>query len=595
MHGANKSIKQDESRKIEKKALKKLLIHAIDYWPWFLLALLLVLLITAAELLRPYLLGLAINDITEAIKNPNNVSQYKEHIILLGIGFISIAVLLFILSYFNTLILNVTSAKIIKKLRNKVFKHVMELPFGYFDKTPIGSVVTRICSDTNVINDMYVNVLVNFFRDLFMMVGVIITMFLLDVKLTLTVLSVLPLMAFAAILFRKKAREIHTKIRARLTALNIFLSEHISGMKVVQIFNMEKIKEKEFDDINKEYKNENRNRIKLYGLFRPFMEVVSALAMGLILWIGGTQVIEATISMGVVYMFINYSGKFFNPIMNITEMYNTTQASLVSSERIEVLLNTPIEEKPKVAKHLDKIKGEIEFKNVWFAYDNENWILKDVSFKVKQGEKIAIVGTTGAGKTTIISLILGFYKHQKGDILIDGISIRDIDIQELRKAVGTVRQDVFLFKGDIKTNIRLYENISDERVIEASKTVNAHKFIKELPKGYDEPVNQRGTTLSEGQRQLLSFARALVIDPKILVLDEATSSVDTNTEKLIQEGLEHLTKGRTSITVAHRLSTIKNSDTILFIHKGKIEEQGTHSQLLKQKGLYHDLYTIQYS
>lgn len=592
---ASRSISQDEKRKIGKDSMKHLLKHAIPYWPWFLLALLLVTMITATVLVRPYLLGLAIDDIYLAIQNPESVSQYKDHIIQLGFMFIAVAVLQFIVAYFNTIILNVTSAKIIKALRSKVFAHVMSLPFRYFDKTPVGSVVTRICNDTNAINEMYVNVLVNFFRDIFMMIGVIITMFFLDVKMTLVVLSVVPLMAFAAILFRKKARKIHTSIRARLSALNIFLSEHIAGMKIVQLFNMQKVKQSEFDEINKQYRDENKSRIKLWGIFRPFMEVVSAIALGLIMWVGGTDVLTSTISIGLVYMFINYSGKFFQPIMSLTEMYNTTQASLVSSERIEVLLNTKAEKKPKVTKSLQNIKGKIEFKNVWFAYDEENWILKDVSFTVSPGEKIAIVGTTGAGKTTIISLILGFYRHQKGDILIDGISINDVDLKELRNAIGTVRQDVFLFKGDIETNIKLYNDIPTEQVIKAAKTVNASKFINQLENTYKEQVNQRGTTFSEGQRQLLSFARALVNNPKILLLDEATSSVDTNTELLIQEGMLHMMEGRTSITIAHRLSTIVHSDVILFLHKGRIKEQGTHKELLKKKGYYYDLYTIQFS
>ena len=594
-HSASRSIEQDEKRKIEKNALKKLLRHAIPYTMWFLLAFLLVLIITATELIRPYLLGLAIDDISNAVMQPDKISEYKDHIILLGGGFILVAIIQFIISYLNTLVLRVTSAKIIRGLREKVFKHVIKLPFSYFDKTPVGSVVTRICNDTNAINEMYTNVLVNFFRDIFMMIGVVITMFTLDVKLALTVIAVVPLMAFAAILFRKRVRSVHTKIRARLSALNIFLSEHIAGMKIVQMFNMEDVKQKEFDNINREYREENKKRIKLYGIFRPFMEVVAALAIALIIYVGGKEVLVSTLSIGVVYMFINYSSRFFHPIMNLTEMYNTTQSSLVASERIEVLLETKIEAKPLNKKTITNIKGEIEFKNVWFAYDDEIWILKDVSFKVKSGEKIAIVGTTEAGKSTIINLILGFYKHQKGEILIDGISIRDLDLQEMRKFIGTVRQDVFLFKGDIETNIKLYDDISFEEMKSAAKTVNASKFIEKLPNSYKEEVNQRGTTFSEGERQLLSFARALVSNPKILLLDEATSSVDTKTEKLIQDGLEHLLEGRTSITVAHRLSTIKNANKILLIHKGRIKEQGSHNELLKIKGLYYDLYTIQYS
>jgi len=442
---------------------------------------------------------------------------------------------------------------------------------------------------------MYTSVLVNFFRDIFMMIGVIIVMFSINVKLALAVLAVLPLIATAAIVFRMKARKIFTRMRAKLTAINIFLSEHIAGMKIVQAFNMQDAKKDEFDTVNSEYLKENNKQIVIFGIFRPFMEVASAIATALILWIGGNGVLESAISFGTVYMFINYAGKFFHPIMSLTEMYNTTQSSLVSSDRIETLMKKKVEAEPEIKEELGTVRGEIEFKNVWFAYIEENWVLKDASFKVRPGEKVAIVGTTGAGKTTIISLLLGFYKHQKGEILIDGKPLSHISIKELRKAIGTVRQDVFLFKGDIETNIKLYNDIDFEAVKKAAETVNASKFIEELPKKYKEPVNQRGTTLSEGQRQLLSFARALVMNPKILVLDEATSSVDANTEQLIQDGMEHLMEGRTSITIAHRLSTIKNADTIMFLHHGRIVESGSHAELMARKKMYYELYSIQYS
>jgi len=588
-------VKAEERKKLDKNALKNLLKHAVPYWPQFLLALVLVLVLTGAELLRPYIMGTAIDDIAKALDNPGSSGEYKDHILLMGGAFLGLAVLQLVVSYISTLILRITSAKIVMSLRNKVFKHVQSLPFTYFDKTPVGSIVTRICNDTNSISEMYTNVLVNFFRDIFMMIGVIIVMFSINAKLALTVLTVLPLIAVAAIMFRMKARKIFTRMRAKLTAINIFLSEHIAGMKIVQAFNMQNAKKDEFDSVNKEYLKENNKQIITFGIFRPFMEVTSAIATALILWIGGNGILESAISFGTVYMFINYAGKFFQPIMSLTEMYNTTQSSLVSSDRIESMMKKDSEAEPDIKEDISVIEGEIEFKNVWFAYVEENWVLKDISFKVRPGEKIAIVGTTGAGKTTIISLLLGFYKHQKGQILIDGKPLAHISIKELRRAIGTVRQDVFLFKGDIETNIRLYNDIDSEAVKRAAETVNASKFIELLPKKYKEPVNQRGTTLSEGQRQLLSFARALVIDPKILVLDEATSSVDANTEQLIQDGLEHLMEGRTSITIAHRLSTIKNADTIMFLHHGRIAESGSHAELMKHGKLYYELYSIQYS
>ncbi len=588
-------VSAEERKKLDKRALRKLLKPAMPFWPSFLLALIMVLALTGAELLRPYIMGLAIDDISFALDDPAGIQGYKNHIMYMGLAFLGLAILQFVLSYISTYILRVTSAKIVMRLRDKVFTHVQGLTFKYFDKTPVGSIVTRICNDTQTISEMYTSVLVNFFRDIFMMVGVIIVMFSINVKLAFTVLAVLPLMALATILFRSKARIVFTRIRARLTAINIFLSEHIAGMKIIQAFNMQNAKKEEFDSVNNEYLKENDKMIIIFGVFRPFMEVVSAIATALILWIGGTDILNGIISFGVVYMFINYAGKFFQPIMNLTEMYNTTQSSLISSDRIETILKTKQEDLPENRQALGEVEGRIEFKNVWFAYVDDNWILKDVSFTVEPGESIAIVGTTGAGKTTIISLILGFYKIQKGDILVDGKSIYNLDIRELRKAVGTVRQDVFLFQGNIETNIKLYNDISRERVIEAAKTVNADTFIEKLPMKYEQPVNQRGTTLSEGQRQLLSFARAVVNDPGILVLDEATSSVDAKTEQLIQDGLENLMKGRTSITIAHRLSTIKNANKIMFLHHGKIAESGSHEELMERKKLYYELYSIQYS
>ncbi|MFO7612592.1 MAG: ABC transporter ATP-binding protein [Clostridia bacterium] len=596
--GASRSLDQvsiEEKKKMDRKALRNLLKYALPYWPKFLLALMLVLMLTAAELLRPYILGLAIDDIAFTLDNPASVLENKSRIIAMGAAFFGLALAQLIIGYFSTFLLRATSARIIMNLRDKVFTHVQRLHFPYFDKTPVGSLVTRICNDTNNISEMYTNVLVNFFRDIFMIIGVIIVMFAINTRLALAVMAVVPLMAAATILFRLKARKVFTRIRAKLAAINIFLSEHIAGMKIIQAFNMQNAKKEEFDTVNHEYLKENDRMIVIFGVFRPFMEIVAAMATALILWIGGKGILESAISFGTVYMFINYSGKFFQPIMNLTEMYNTTQSSLVSSDRIESLLKTNTEENPEDCQDLGTISGEIEFRNVWFAYVEENWVLRDVSFIVKPGEKIAIVGTTGAGKTTIISLILGFYKIQKGEILVDGKPISKINIRELRKAVGTVRQDVFLFQGDIETNIKLYNDIDFELVKKAAETVNASKFIENLPMQYKEPVNQRGTMLSEGQRQLLSFARAIVTDPKILVLDEATSSVDARTEQLIQEGLENLMKGRTSITIAHRLSTIKNADRILFLHHGRIAESGSHAELMELKKLYFELYSIQYS
>lgn len=544
------------------------------------------------------------------IKEDNNYSAillpdgdyrlFRENDLLnlktIGKIFLFIIVLSFIFNYAQVYILNFTSQKIIFNIRQEVFSHLQKMSLSYFDKNPVGRLVTRVTNDTEALNEMYSSVLVTLFKDVFLLTGIVITMFNMNVKLALLSLSVLPFIIIASIIFRINIRRVYRTVRVKLARINSSLNENITGMKTIHIFKKENKKFKEFDEINKDYLNSTKEEIQLYAIFRPIIEIIRSLGITLIIWIGGKNVINGAIEFGVLYAFINYLQMFFEPILDLTEKYNILQAAMASSERIFMILDTEEDVKNKDNPiTLESVKGKIEFKNVWFAYEKDNWVLKDVSFTINPGETVAFVGATGAGKTSIISLINRFYDIQKGQILIDGVDIKDLDKYSLRKRIGIVLQDVFLFTGTIKDNIRLNNmNISDEEIEDVAKYVNAHNFIEKLSKKYEEPVMERGSTLSAGQRQLLAFARALAFKPDILVLDEATSNIDTETEILIQDALEKIVKGRTTIAIAHRLSTIQRSNKIVVLHKGRIREIGTHQELLSKGGMYYDLYRLQY-
>lgn len=507
-----------------------------------------------------------------------------------------IAILMFMLNYIQIYILQYTGQKIVFNIREAVFKQVESLSLSFFDKNPVGRLVTRVTNDVETLNEMYTSVLVNLFKDLFLLVGIVIAMFLLNVKLALITVGALPFVIFTAYIFKKYDREAYRKVRARLARINSSLSENISGMKTVQVFGKEEKKYKEFEEVNKSYKEATMEQIKVFAIFRPTMDLFSSLTLTVLLWFGGIRAIDGDIKLGVLFAFISYLMQFFQPIFDLTEKYDILQSSMASSERIFMLMDN--EEKINNIENpieVERLKGNIEFKNVWFAYKEEDWILKDVSFNIKKGEKIAFVGATGAGKTSIINLITRLYDIQKGEILVDGQNIKHMKKEELRENIATVLQDVFLFAGDIKGNVRLNnENISDEDIIKACRYVNADKFIEKLPEKYSAAVNERGSTFSQGQRQLIAFARAIAFDPPILVLDEATSNIDTETESLIQDALNKLTINRTTIIVAHRLSTIKNADKIIVLHKGKIREVGNHEELVAKQGLYSNLYKLQY-
>jgi len=577
--------------------VKRMMVFAKPYWYLFVTALILIFGVTGASLARPYLTKIGIDKyIASSFRGTMPAQEASRGIWRLGILFFVLIIIEFIFGYLQHYILELAGKRIIRDIRHKVFSHIQHLPLSYFDKQAAGRVVTRITNDPETINEMFSSVLVGFIKNVVQMIAIIVVMFRLSYRLTLVSFMVLPLIVLAAVLFRRKARRVWQRIRAKLSAINAFLAEHLAGMKIIQIFNMQEKKYEEFDQINREYYHAHMKRVVIFGIFRPLMDVVQTLAVALLLWYGGRNILAGTLEFGTLYMFIDYIGRFYHPIMELTEQFNSLQSSMVSAERVCNILDQFQEQNIEgTIQDIDEIKGEIEFKNVWFAYVDDNWVLKDVSFKIKPGESVAFVGATGAGKTSIINLLCGFYEHQEGQILIDGVDIRDIGKERLRKNIGLVLQDVSLFSGDIATNIRLFDsNISMEEVEKAAKHVNAHDFIHKLHGGYNHEIGEGGATLSLGQRQLISFARALIRNPKILIMDEATSHVDTETENLIQDALVKLMKGRTTIAIAHRLSTIQNADKIIVIHKGIIREMGSHQELLSKRGLYYNLYRLQY-
>lgn len=540
------------------------------------------------------------NDNDKILLSKEELLEFKQEDIKglskIGIIFLVVIIFAFLLNYLQVYILNYTSQKIIFNIRQDVFSHIQKMSLSYFDKNPVGRLVTRVTNDTETLNEMYTSVLVSLFKDIFILIGIIVVMLRMDYKLALVSFTLIPLIVVASLVFRAKIRDVYRIGRIKLARINSSLNENITGMKTIHIFKKEDKKFREFDEINKDFLDTAKKEIRIYAIFRPTIEIIRALGIALLVWYGGGKVISGYMEFGVLYAFIDYLQRFFEPIMDLTEKYNILQSAMASSERIFMILDTDEDIKnPENPIPLTDLKGKIEFKNVWFAYEEENWVLRNVNFTINPGEKVAFVGATGAGKSSIINLITRFYDIQKGEILIDGINIKNYDKHELRKHIGIVLQDVFLFTGNIKDNIRLNnKNISDEKVKEIAEYVNANHFIEKLPNKYDEPVMERGSTLSAGERQLLAFARALAFNPDILILDEATSNIDTETEILIQDALSKLIEGRTTIAVAHRLSTIQHSDKIIVLNKGEIVEMGNHQELLEKEGLYYDLYRLQY-
>lgn len=573
--------------KYKGNALLRLLSYAKPYALWVALALILVLVLTWFDLYRPILIGDAINLFEADGDYDVIVNTAVKYSIVLALGFV--------FNIAQTWILQKTGQNIILQVRRELYLHIQSLSSRYFDLTPVGKLVTRVSNDVEALNEMYSDILVKLFRNIIKIIGLAAVMLIYDYKLALLSFILLPIVILLTVFFRRMARKIYRIYRTRLTDLNTFLSEHLSGMRIIQIFGREERKYEEFHDKNKKLYKAFYNEMLIFAVFRPLMYILSVLSLMIVLWVGSKEVFTTVISVGTLYIFSNYIQSFFDPIQELAEQFSTLQSSIASAEKIFTIMDEDFSieevENPVV---LPEIKGRIEFDHVWFAYDDENYVLRDVSFVIEPGQKAAFVGATGAGKSSILNLIGRYYDIQKGHIYIDGVDIKKLSKKQLRSAIGQMQQDVFIFEGDIEYNIRLHdEDITDEDVKKAAEYVNASRFIEKLPGAYKEPVTERGATFSAGERQLLSFARTLAHKPSILVMDEATANIDTETEILIQEALEKLMEGRTTIMVAHRLSTIQHADCIMVMHKGKIREQGTHQELLAQDGIYKKLYELQ--
>lgn len=567
----------------------RLIAYMKPYAHWVIFALLLVLGLTAFDLYRPMLVG-------DAIDTFGANGDY-DVIIATAIKYAVVLALSFAFNIAQTWILQKTGQNIILQMRKDLYRHIQSLGSRYFDITPVGKLVTRVTNDVEALNEMYSGILVQLFRNIVKIVGLAGVMLVLDVRLAAISFVLMPLVIGLTVLCQKIARNIYRLYRTRLTDINTFLSEHLSGMKIIQIFGRQERKFEEFHDKNTKLYKAFYREMLMYAVFRPIIYILSILSLMIVLWFGSRNVFDEIISVGTLYIFSNYIRSFFDPIQELAEQFSTLQSSIASAEKIFTVMDEdefiPEVENPKQP---DKITGKIEFDHVWFAYDGENYVLKDVSFVINPGEKVAFVGATGAGKSSILNLIGRYYDIQKGHIYIDGIDIRQLSKKQLRSAIGQMQQDVFIFEGDVAYNIRLNDDdITDAQVKAAAEYVNASHFIEKLPQGYHEPVTERGATFSAGERQLLSFARTLAHNPSILVMDEATANIDTETEILIQEALEKLMDGRTTIMVAHRLSTIQHADCIMVMHKGRICERGTHRELLEQDGIYRKLYELQIS
>jgi ATP-binding cassette subfamily B multidrug efflux pump len=571
------------------RLMRRLLMYLRPYWRQVLLALLAILTGAAGQLAQPYIIKTAIDQ--------HIATGRLEGLDRLAILFLVILAGSFVSEYLQTWTMQLTGQRIMFDLRMAIYRHLQRLDLKYYDRNPVGRLMTRVTSDVDALNDLFTSGVVTIFGDVFTLVGIMAIMVGMNWRLALVAFSVLPLIVLVAQWFRRHVRESYRVVRGLIARINAFLQENITGMSTVQLFRREALNFSRFDEIDAQHRDANFASIFYYSVFYPAVEVVAALASALIIWYGGANVLGGTLTIGALVAFVQYSQRFFRPISDMSEKFNVLQTAMASSERIFGLLDEPvlIDRPAAPVVRPPTAPGHIVFENVWFAYKGDDFVLKDVSFEVRPGQRVGVVGATGAGKTTLINLLLRFYDVSRGRITVDGVDVRDLDPADLRGLFSLVLQDVHLFSGTIEGNIRLgRDDIDDAGVRRAAGAVHADAFVSRLAKGYETAVAERGSTLSVGQKQLLSFARALAFDPRVLILDEATSSVDTETEMLIRDALHALMAGRTTIAIAHRLSTIQDMDRILVFHKGRLREAGTHQELLAQRGVYFRLFELQY-
>jgi ATP-binding cassette, subfamily B, multidrug efflux pump len=577
------------AKSYDRQLMARLLRYLGPYKVAVAVSFLLIVAMAALDLVGPYLTKVAI-DRHIARGDAAGLSRVAGLYLLVLLA-------AFAVRFAQVYILQMTGQRIMMDLRRQIYGHLQRLHVAYFDRNPVGRLITRVTTDVDAVNELFTSGVVTVFGDLFTLIGIMAVMLALDWRLALVTFAVIPLFFLVTNWFRRGSRQSFREVRKWIARINAFLQENLSGMVVVQLFRREERNRAAFAAINRSHADANLRSIFYYAVFYPAIDVLAAVAIALILLYGGGQVLSGAVTLGVLVAFIQYSERFWRPISDLSEKFNILQAAMASSERIFTLLDTPVEVAAPARPHaLSAVQGAVGFEHVWFSYapGEPEWVLQDIDFTVEAGKSVALVGHTGAGKTSIISLLARFYDAQKGRVTLDGVDVRALDPAQLRSALALVLQDVHLFSGTITSNIRLGSDISDERVRAAARAVHAHRFIEALPGGYEAEVKERGASLSVGQKQLLSFARALAHDPRVLILDEATSSVDTETEGLIQDALRVLLRGRTAIVIAHRLSTVQNVDEILVLHKGTVRERGTHQALLAQRGLYWRLYQLQY-
>ncbi|MGD0179580.1 MAG: ABC transporter ATP-binding protein [Terriglobales bacterium] len=618
----------------DSRLMKRLLTYLRPYKWQVGIALASILLKAGADVLGPYLTKVVVDRYLAPVRGLHTpLDHYLSSKPLVGIAqiatlYVGLLLFSFLLEYLQTYYMQWAGQKTMFDMRAQIFRHLQRMHIGFYDKNPVGRLVTRVTTDVDAVNEMFTSGVVSIFEDVFVLAGIIAIMLRMNWKLALITFAALPLIGIATKIFRDKVRDSYRRIRVAIARINAYLQEHVSGMVVLQLFNREERAYDKFSEVNSVHMDAYKDAIMAHAVYYPVVEVLSAIAIASVIWFGGNDVIRNTTTLGVLVAFIQYAQRFFRPIQDLSEKYNILQSAMASSERIFKLLDTPTEITSPAVTKTPNGPGRIEFDHVWFAYrsaprendrghassagllktssptgagarppqaEGPDWVLRDVSFAIEPGETVAFVGHTGAGKTTIISLLMRFYDVQKGAIRIDGVDVKEMDLADLRRRFGVVLQDPFLFSGTVASNIRLgTSDINDDDVEKAAEDVNLADFIRTLPNGFDEEVRERGSTLSTGQKQLISFARALAHDPKILVLDEATSSVDTETEFKVRDALSRMVEGRTSVIIAHRLSTIQRADKIVVMHKGQVREMGSHQQLLAQHGIYYKLYQLQY-